>query len=184
MIKVQCCGCATVFDIYPSRYQLSKYKVFFCCRACKDTAQVKPVEERLEAKRACNRRAKDKKYAARREMLNREKQRRGCVDCGYDKHPAALEFDHRDPGEKEFSIATGWNRSLDQLLREVAKCDVRCGNCHAIKTAEARHGIVAKKPRRTLGWVHSQISRITPSQTIAAAKAGEESPGTTERCAG
>ena len=160
MIKVQCCVCSTEFDIYPSRYELSKYKVFFCKRACKDAAQVKPEEDRREAKLACNRRAKDKKYAKRRAMLDEEKMKRGCVDCGYNKHPAALEFDHRNPSEKKFSIGAGWNRGLDQLLKEIAKCDVRCGNCHAIKTAEARHGVIAKKPRRALRWVYSRISEI------------------------
>jgi len=27
-----------------------------------------------------------------------------CVLCGYDRHPAALHFHHRDPAEKEFGL--------------------------------------------------------------------------------
>jgi hypothetical protein len=64
---------------------------------------------------------------------------RGCVDCGYAVSPVALDFDHR-PGEtKVYRIAcmAGMSRALIDV--EVAKCDVRCANCHRIKTAERRN---------------------------------------------
>jgi hypothetical protein len=56
------------------------------------------------------------------------------LDCGYNGHPVALHFDHRNQGEKSFKISSGLNRNLNSLLAEIAKCDVRCANCHAIKT--------------------------------------------------
>src|SRR5688572_8234175 len=64
-----------------------------------------------------------------------------CVDCGYDAHPAALDFDHRDPSTKllevsQMSSEAGW----DRLVAEAEKCDIRCANCHRIKTFEAREG--------------------------------------------
>lgn len=60
----------------------------------------------------------------------------GCVDCGYDKHPRALQFDHVR-GEKIENVsrlvlqACSWNR----IEAEIAKCEVVCANCHAIRTA-------------------------------------------------
>ncbi len=74
---------------------------------------------------------------AKQSVLIGIKLKSGCVDCGYDKHPQALQFDHVR-GEKSFSISNSLTRSLDVLLAEVAKCEVRCANCHAIKTAERR----------------------------------------------
>lgn len=56
---------------------------------------------------------------------------RGCKRCD-EKHPACLEFHHRDPNAKELNIAhaakKGW--SFDRILREIEKCDVLCANCH------------------------------------------------------
>lgn len=77
--------------------------------------------------------------AARRAALAEIKMRSGCVDCGYNKHPHALQFDHLPQYEKSFGIAREvTHKSLDKLLEEAAKCEVRCANCHAIKTTERR----------------------------------------------
>lgn len=54
-----------------------------------------------------------------------------CFECG-ETHPACLDFHHRDPKEKEFSIAhmRGGSYSLDKIKEEIEKCDVLCSNCH------------------------------------------------------
>jgi DNA topoisomerase VI subunit A len=56
-----------------------------------------------------------------------------CKECGQD-HPATLQFHHRDPNEKEISLAqmgsSGW--SIDRIKVEINKCDVLCANCHFI----------------------------------------------------
>lgn len=75
-------------------------------------------------------------YKLRRKVIDQIKLWFGCVDCGYREHPAALSFDHRDPDEKWFKIASSCSRNWIDLLAEMAKCDVRCSNCHAIKTFE------------------------------------------------
>ena len=63
-----------------------------------------------------------------------------CVDCG-NANPIVLEFDHREQAEKFATISsmistTRWTTILD----EISKCDVRCANCHRIRTS------------RQLGW--------------------------------
>lgn len=64
---------------------------------------------------------------------------KGCMDCGYKSHPAALEFDHLPGTEKLFNIGEQiGNRSRQQLWDEIAKCDVVCANCHNIRTATRR----------------------------------------------
>lgn len=58
-----------------------------------------------------------------------------CVDCGI-SDPRILEFDHRDRETKAFTIGRKINSdwTWDKLLVEIEKCDVRCKNCHAIRT--------------------------------------------------
>lgn len=61
------------------------------------------------------------------------KMARGCVDCGFKDHPAALDFDHVR-GVKLLNVSAA--KSIAQADAEIAKCEVRCANCHRIKTWE------------------------------------------------
>lgn len=63
---------------------------------------------------------------------------RGCADCGFNEHPAALDFDHLPGSVKRYRICTmaGMRRSL--IDAEIAKCEVVCANCHRIRTHERR----------------------------------------------
>ena len=55
-----------------------------------------------------------------------------CLLCGYDRHPAALEFHHLDPSTKSFNLALrGVTRRIDELRAEARKCVLLCANCHA-----------------------------------------------------
>jgi hypothetical protein len=53
-----------------------------------------------------------------------------CVNCGYNKCIAALEFHHKDPSLKEFNINNKGTYTYDKLLKEVDKCTLLCSNCH------------------------------------------------------
>lgn len=57
----------------------------------------------------------------------------GCIDCGYNEDPVALDFDHVN-GIKYKAISQMKNSSLETLSDEMDKCVVRCANCHRIKT--------------------------------------------------
>ena len=61
-----------------------------------------------------------------------------CVDCG-ENDPVVLEFDHVR-GKKAYEVSTLGYRlvSWNLVLKEIAKCEVRCANCHHRKTAEER----------------------------------------------
>lgn len=60
-----------------------------------------------------------------------------CVDCG-NADPRVLDFDHL--GDKEFNLSEvtrrGFGRSKIDV--EIAKCEIRCANCHRIKTFERK----------------------------------------------
>ena len=94
-------------------------------------------------------REKRRKQLAYYDEKNRERNRKfvcdyltehPCVDCG-ESDILVLEFDHRN-GNKDKAVAVGvqarWG--LERLAAEIAKCDVRCANCHRRKTMrEAGH---------------------------------------------
>ena len=58
-----------------------------------------------------------------------------CTDCG-ETDIIVLEFDHIE--SKEIGISKAVNRgwSLKKIQNEIAKCVVRCANCHRRKTAK------------------------------------------------
>lgn len=70
-------------------------------------------------------------------MLDAIKLGSGCAVCGYDEHPAALDFNHIT-GRKKFNISQDVKRAWKAILSEITKCEVLCANCHRIKTWEER----------------------------------------------
>lgn len=56
-----------------------------------------------------------------------------CIHCGFDKHPAALHFHHKDPTQKDFSIGHAkLTKFNNKIKKELDKCIVLCANCHSI----------------------------------------------------
>ena len=63
-----------------------------------------------------------------------------CVDCG-EGNPIVLEFDHISNDKfKEISNLVQEAYSLERIKLEIAKCEVRCANCHRIVTHNRRIG--------------------------------------------
>jgi len=60
-----------------------------------------------------------------------------CVDCG-ETDIVVLEFDHLS--DKEFNISMKMSCGIEKLMVEIAKCEIRCANCHRRKTAERLGG--------------------------------------------
>lgn len=59
-----------------------------------------------------------------------------CVDCG-NSDIRVLDFDHvRGKKRREVTRLINGGCTSSVLQQEVDKCDVRCKNCHAIKTIE------------------------------------------------
>ena len=55
-----------------------------------------------------------------------------CSVCEF-SHPAALDFHHIDPSEKEFTLGSiRESISKEKFLKEIEKCVVLCANCHRI----------------------------------------------------
>lgn len=60
-----------------------------------------------------------------------------CIDCG-EKDIRTLHFDHVEPQEKSHNISDmmRFKMSIEKISNEIKKCEVRCANCHAKRTAE------------------------------------------------
>jgi hypothetical protein len=73
-----------------------------------------------------------------------------CIDCG-ERDPVVLDFDHRDPSLKRCDVTRlAARKPWQAVLNEIAKCDVRCANCHRKRTAEQfkwRRGSRGARPR-------------------------------------
>jgi hypothetical protein len=55
-----------------------------------------------------------------------------CTKCGF-AHPAALDFHHEDPEQKEYNVhKLVSNKRFAKAYEEIKKCTVLCANCHRI----------------------------------------------------
>lgn len=67
---------------------------------------------------------------SRGERYNEFMRGRVCQDCG-ESNPKVLEWHHRDPTTKRFSVSNKNRRvPFSELLEEIAKCDLVCRACH------------------------------------------------------
>lgn len=68
-----------------------------------------------------------------------------CVDCG-ETDPVVLEFDHVR-GKKKFNLSgNAYAKSDKEIEEEIAKCEIRCRNCH-IKRHHKEGYIGSGRPR-------------------------------------
>lgn len=58
-----------------------------------------------------------------------------CVKCG---SIDGLQFHHRDPTSKSFTITKGWSQKADKMAVELEKCDLVCVACHKIEHQKLR----------------------------------------------
>lgn len=76
-----------------------------------------------------------------------------CSDCGRCFPTVCMDFDHRDPHGKMHNVARMALRSEELIMREIAKCDLVCANCHRVR----------EQVRRKLGSNH-RASVSTPRE--------------------
>ena len=85
-----------------------------------------------------NREDRLKWYAERRAEIRRiveAGKNKPCMDCETQYHPYVMQYDHVR-GKKKFNLgaATQNAPNLQAVRDEIAKCEVVCANCHAMRT--------------------------------------------------
>lgn len=79
---------------------------------------------------------------------------RCCSICGYSRCVAALEFHHKDPRKKEFSLSEVRTVDFSKIVKELSKCVVLCRNCHAEVHEAERTRLLGKRTvtQKGTGW--------------------------------
>lgn len=136
MKKCSRCHSNLSFDSFTKRTK-SKDSLHSWCREC-----TKSNDNFREGKRSVNASERNRR---RRHKINRAIDdyllEHPCIDCG-EKDIIILEFDHIND-DKEFTIGA-WSSlkvNLEQIMNEIAKCEVRCVNCHRRITAKRNQWI-------------------------------------------
>ena len=124
-------------DFAPNRSKTSGSQTF--CKKCQ-----KAYQKDWYAK---NKERHKHKVAQRNKFLKTELLKRissialscGCAKCGYNKHPAPLEFHHLENKVKNISDMVTNFCKWEAIEAEIQKCIVLCANCHRVETAK-EHG--------------------------------------------
>lgn len=135
--------CARQFNVQPSK-EMADSKLCPKCGARERHQGPNHLEPyckpcRLEYTRNRNKQVRTE----RRAWMDDYKVKRGCCKCGYNAHPVALELNHIDPSNKEFTVSRmlGAGYQWEKILAEIDKCEVMCSNCHQIHTYENKHSV-------------------------------------------
>jgi hypothetical protein len=105
------------------------------CKACRklyDSAYHRRTRTlRLEQKRRWQ--------AAFRGWYISLKEGKPCADCGSVLPPAVMQWDHLPGTDKTAELGRLWRTYCKQrVLDEIAKCELVCANCHALRTLRRR----------------------------------------------
>lgn len=102
------------------------------CRKCQ-----KEIDKKFQPKRDLTKKRKqlDEKRNANRKSVFEYLENNSCVDCG-EKDILVLQFDHIKDKKHNISDMIIRGYSLNKIFEEIKKCEVRCANCHARKTAK------------------------------------------------
>jgi hypothetical protein len=125
----KCCKVLPSSDFHRRRGALSSY-----CKNCGRLYRKAHYHKNLE-KYGTKRRINNQRYRHRnREMVIEYLLDHPCVDCGI-SDPLVLEFDHMDNKIMDVSSLAGSSVAWKRVEAEIAKCVVRCANCHRKRTA-------------------------------------------------
>lgn len=80
-----------------------------------------------------------KRLAGKKKLLVLAAKNVPCTDCGNRFRPECMDFDHVR-GTKSWNVSAMVERSfsVETILKEIAKCEVVCANCHRTRTVERK----------------------------------------------
>lgn len=118
-----------------TEYNKKHNKLQAYCRECHNQSCREYYAKNKEYHRAKIKEGKKGLLARNRKFIIDYLNQHPCVDCG-ETNILCLQFDHLGDKFKHLSSMINQRYSLDSLENEIAKCEVRCANCHSIKTAK------------------------------------------------
>jgi hypothetical protein len=108
------------------------------CRACRKAYDAAYNKATL-ARRRERRRVRHAEFIVWYQEL---KSGKPCTDCGGIFHPAAMQWDHLPGTDKRADVGELARKDCRAtVLAEIAKCELVCANCHAVRTFNRRRGV-------------------------------------------
>ena len=73
-----------------------------------------------------------------RDYVQKYKESQPCRDCGVVYPPWIMDFDHTHSKLANVSQMASKGYTLEQVQKEIAKCELVCANCHRTRTHQRR----------------------------------------------
>lgn len=129
------CGLEKALTDFHKNYQRPDGCQIYCkpCRKVYDHDYYERTQQRLNERRRETRKA----FSRARGQWLRSLKNGPCADCGGVFPPESMEWDHLPGSIKLGEISTTLRaRQAAIVLAEIAKCELVCANCHAVRTRD------------------------------------------------
>ena len=130
------CGERKAADAFPRRRR-DRPEIQTWCRNCFAESNARNYAANREREIARIQRNTERGRQAARALVAAHLATHPCVDCG-ETDRIVLEFDHIRPKRRDVSAMVAAGYPCPTIEAEIAKCQVRCGNCHRRRTRERR----------------------------------------------
>ena len=132
------CGKRKRMSAFGTRKQKGRTYIRSYCKPCRaDYIR----EYRTDPKKMAKHKRADARRRQRLVELIRSKKNKPCSDCGGSFNHWQMDFHHRSDEEKLFDLGSvrrdGYGE--ENVLAEIAKCDLVCANCHRDRTWKEQH---------------------------------------------
>jgi hypothetical protein len=129
------------------------------CKKCKNARSRKHYGENKERYAV---RGPRRRFEARA-IVNRIKQNGRCADCKEKFHYCQMDFDHRDRSTKKKQVSYMLMNGIETIMKEIAKCDLVCANCHRDRTQRQVASLPVIIPKTSSGVLLRQRSAFVNS---------------------
>lgn len=130
----RCGRCQETKDVAAFHRSTRRGRQAWCkeCRRSYDAEYHRRNRERLLAKKRAL-------HASFRHWYMSLKEGTPCTDCGNSYPAPVMQWDHLPGTEKTADLGYLWRKHNKQrVLDEIAKCELVCANCHALRTLSRR----------------------------------------------
>lgn len=80
-----------------------------------------------------------------------------CMKCGGVFPYYVYDLHHRDPAQKEINLNSLNDKAWERVIKEAAKCDLFCANCHRIEHHAANDNM---HPPKGKTWSESRLEQM------------------------
>ncbi len=153
------CGETKPLDQFPPRRR-GEPRLQSWCRACFAANNARYYIEHRDAQKARLLANAERRRNANRRKATEYLTTHPCVDCG-ESDLVVLDFDHI--GEKTSAVSAMITNGVnwERIEAEIKKCEVRCANCHRMKTAATWPG---RQPADGMADGDARVVSTAPQQ--------------------